>query len=213
MTEGTPRVAVIGSGAWGTTLALLVARTEPVTLLCHAEETAARLRQTRRNGIRLPGIELPEAIQPTADPAALAGAELVIVAVPSSYVRATVAHLASAIPAGADVLSVVKGLEHGTLLRMTEVIAHAAGIDPARLAALSGPNRPRDRPRAPRPWSRPRIRARRSDRGPPRPPQFRLYTNTDVLGAELCGPSRTSSPSPPGRPTASASATTVRPGS
>ena len=135
MTEGSPRVAVIGSGAWGTTLALLVARSEPVTLLCRAEETAVRLRETRRNGRRVPGIELPEAIQPTADPAALAGAELVIVAVPSSYVRATIARLASAIPADADVLSVVKGLERGTLLRMTEVIAHAAGIDPARVAA------------------------------------------------------------------------------
>ena len=190
MTEGPPRVAVIGSGAWGTTLALLVARTEPVTLLCHVEETAARLRQTRRNGIRLPGVELPEAIQPTVDPAALAGAELVIVAVPSSYVRATIAHLASAIPAGADVLSVVKGLEHGTLLRMTEVIAHAAGIDPGRLAALSGPNLALEIARglpasavvaAEDPELADRIVARLARR------EFRLYTNTDVLGVELCG--------------------------
>jgi glycerol-3-phosphate dehydrogenase (NAD(P)+) len=190
MTEDTPRVAVIGSGAWGTTLALLVARTEPVTLLCHSEATAARLRETRRNGVRLPGIELPEAIQPTADPAALAGAELVIVAVPSSYVRATIAHLAAAIPASADVLSVVKGLEHGTLQRMTEVIAHAAGIDPSRVAALSGPNLALEIARglpasavvaAEDPELADRIVARLARR------EFRLYTNTDVLGVELCG--------------------------
>ncbi len=190
MTEASPRVAVIGSGAWGTTLALLVARSEPVTLLCHAEATATRLRETRRNGVRLPGVELPEAIQPTADPASLAGAELVIVAVPSSYVRATIARLASSIPVSADVLSVVKGLEHGTLLRMTEVVAHAAGIDPARLAALSGPNLALEIARglpasavvaAEDPALADRIVARLARR------EFRLYTNTDVLGVELCG--------------------------
>jgi len=125
MTDGSPRVAVIGSGAWGTTLAMLVARAEPVTLLCHSEETATRLRTERRNERRLPGVDLPERLRPTADPLALGGAELVIVAVPSSFVRATMAHLGAALPRTADVLSVVKGLEPGTLLRMTEVIADA----------------------------------------------------------------------------------------
>jgi len=190
MTDAVSRVAVIGSGAWGTTLALLVVRAEPVTLWCHSAETAAHLRQTRRNGRRLPGIELPEAVVPTADAAALAGAELVIVAVPSAYVRVTVARLAPAIPRGADVLSVVKGLERGTLLRMTEVIAHAAGIDPSRVAALSGPNLALEIARglpasavvaAEDPALAERIVARLGRR------EFRLYTNTDVLGVELCG--------------------------
>ena len=54
-----PRVAVIGSGAWGTTLARLVTRVEPVTLWCHSEATAARIRETGRNESRLPGIDLP----------------------------------------------------------------------------------------------------------------------------------------------------------
>ena len=91
--EGLARVAVIGSGAWGTTLALILARSEPVVLLCQSAETAERLSAERRNERRLPGIDLPAAIRPTADPDALASADLVIVAVPSSHLRETIGRL------------------------------------------------------------------------------------------------------------------------
>ncbi|MBF8290896.1 MAG: Glycerol-3-phosphate dehydrogenase [Chloroflexi bacterium] len=190
MTDPSPRVAVVGSGAWGTTLAILVARAEPVSLLCQSPETAERLMVERRNERRLPGVELPPALQATADPAAMEGADMIIVAVPSTHLRATMARLASAIPAAADVLSVVKGLEPGTLLRMTEVIAHAAAIAPERIAALSGPNLALEIARglpasavvaAEDPALADRVVARLSRR------EFRLYTNTDVLGVELCG--------------------------
>jgi len=190
MTEAHPRVAVVGSGAWGTTLAIGVARSEAVTLLCQSPETAARLRDERRNERRLPGIDLPPRVQPTADPGALADAELVIVAVPSAHLRETMTRLAPAIPPSADVLSVVKGLEVGTLLRMTEVIADAGGVDPRRIAALSGPNLALEIARglpasavvaALDPALAERIVARLGRR------EFRLYTNTDVLGVELCG--------------------------
>src|ERR671930_34478 len=88
------RVAVVGSGAWGTTLALLIARVEPVTLLSHSEETAGRIASTRQNERRLPGIELPPQILVTADPTSLGDAtELVILAVPSAYLRSTVEHI------------------------------------------------------------------------------------------------------------------------
>jgi glycerol-3-phosphate dehydrogenase (NAD(P)+) len=194
--DGTPRVAVVGSGAWGTTLALLVARAEPVILLSHSEETAVRLAQSRQNERRLPGVELPPRIRITADPEELAAAtDLVILAVPSAYLRGTVERLASSIPARADVLSVVKGLENETLLRMTEVIADAsahagAPIDPRRIAALSGPNLAQEIARglpasaviaSEDPELGDRIVARLSRR------EFRLYTNPDVLGVELCG--------------------------
>jgi glycerol-3-phosphate dehydrogenase (NAD(P)+) len=190
------RVAVVGSGAWGTTLALIVARAEPVTLLSHTAETAARLVATRLNERRLPGIELPPRIQVTADPATLATAtDLVMYAVPSAHLRASVERTAAAIPASADVLSVVKGLENETLLRMTEVIADAgasvaAPIDAARVAALSGPNLAQESARglpasavvaSADPDLGDRIVARLSRR------EFRLYTNPDVLGVELCG--------------------------
>ncbi len=184
------RVAVVGSGAWGTTLAILVAAREPVALWCHDPATAERMERDRRNERRLPGVDLPANVRPTADPAALAHAELVIVAVPSAHLRATMERLGPTIPAGADVVSVVKGLERGSLLRMSDVIADAARLDPRRVAALSGPNlaleiahglpasavvAAADAALADRVVAR--LGARR----------FRLYTNTDVLGVELCG--------------------------
>lgn len=185
-----PRVAIIGSGAWGTTLALIVSGVEPVTLLCRSRETADRLTSDRRNELRLPGVVLPDRIQATADAASLATADLVIVALPSAQVRPTMERLARAIPVGAAVLSVVKGLERDTLLRMTEVIAEAGGIEPGRLAALSGPNLALEIAQG-LPASAvvaagddalaERLVARLSRRS------FRLYTNTDVLGVELCG--------------------------
>ena len=86
-----PRVAVVGAGAWGTTLARVVARVEPVTLLCHSPETAARIVATGRNEARLPGVDLPPGLVASADPAALAEAtDLVIFATPSAHLRATV---------------------------------------------------------------------------------------------------------------------------
>jgi len=194
--DESPRVAVVGSGAWGTTLALLVARTEPVILFSHSPETAARLNETRLNERRLPGLELPPRIHVTAEPDSLARAtDLVILAVPSAYLRATVERVASSIPRSTDVLSVAKGLENDTLLRMTEVIADAsaaagAAIDPERIAALSGPNLAQEIARglpasaviaSTDPALGDRIVTRLSRR------EFRLYTNPDVLGVELCG--------------------------
>jgi glycerol-3-phosphate dehydrogenase (NAD(P)+) len=189
--DGPPRVAVIGTGAWGTTLALLVAQEEPVIFFSHSAETAARIEHEHRNGRRLPGIDLPPRVIVSADPGALAAAaDLVIVAVPSAHVRDLVERVGPSIPASADILSVVKGLERGTLLRMSEVIAQAGGIDPARIAALSGPNLAHEIARGlpasaviatPDPELGDRIVARLSRRA------FRLYTNPDLIGVELCG--------------------------
>src|SRR5450759_5311246 len=86
--DDSPRVAVIGTGAWGTTLALLVAHSEPVIFFARSAETAGRIEHEHRNGRRLPGIDLPGRILVSADPGAVgAAADLVIVAVPSAYVR------------------------------------------------------------------------------------------------------------------------------
>jgi glycerol-3-phosphate dehydrogenase (NAD(P)+) len=189
--SGAPRVAVVGAGAWGTTLAALVARREPVILLCHRAEVADEISATHRNERRLPGVDLPDELEATADPARLRGAaDLVIVATPSSHVRSVVGSIAADIPASADVLSVVKGLEAGTLYRMSEVIAAAGGIDPKRIAALSGPNLASEIARglpasavvaADDPELAMRIAGRLGRR------EFRLYVNRDILGVELCG--------------------------
>jgi glycerol-3-phosphate dehydrogenase (NAD(P)+) len=186
-----PRVAVVGAGAWGTTLARLIAGTEPVTLLCHAPAVAAEIAATHRNERRLPGIDLPEGVLATADPASVGDAtDLVIFATPSRHLRETAGLVAPHLAPSADLLSVVKGIESGTQLRMTEVIAQAAAVDLERVAALSGPNLALEIAQglpasaviaATDPGLAQRVIARLGRR------EFRLYVNRDILGVELCG--------------------------
>lgn len=185
------RVAVIGAGAWGTTLAAIIARTEPVLLVAHSPSIAADIIRTGRNERRLPGIDLPAGVRPSSEPAAIAGATgLVIFAVPSAHLRAMAGVAGPYLAPSADLLSVVKGLERGTSLRMSEVVAAAAGVDPARVAALSGPNLAPEIARglpasavvaAADPALASRIQQRLGRR------RFRLYVNEDIVGVELCG--------------------------
>lgn len=188
---GAARVAVVGTGAWGTTLAILIGRVEPVLLLGRDPETAAAIAADGVNRRRLPGVPLPDAVSVTADPSALATAtDLVLYATPSAHLRETVTRTARHLPPSADVLSVVKGLERETLHRMTEVIVEAGGISPRRVAALSGPNLASEIARglpasavvaAEEPERADRIVDRLGRR------EFRLYVNRDLLGVELCG--------------------------
>jgi glycerol-3-phosphate dehydrogenase (NAD(P)+) len=186
-----PRVAVVGAGAWGTTLAILIGKVEPVLLVAHDKAAATRIEAARANERRLPGIELPDEVVVSADPAAVAdAADLVIFAVPSNHLRPMAERLAPHLPATADILSVVKGIEPGTLLRMSQVIAEAAGVSPRRVAALSGPNLALEIARG-LPASAvvaaeaPDLADRIVDRIGRR--EFRLYVNSDLLGVELCG--------------------------
>jgi glycerol-3-phosphate dehydrogenase (NAD(P)+) len=185
------RVAVVGAGAWGTTLAVMLGKVEPVLLLAHDEAAAARIDAARENERRLAGIRLPDAVIVTADPAMVAAeVDLVIFAVPSSHLRTVAERTAPFIGPAADILSVVKGLEEGSLLRMSEVIAEAARIGPRRVAALSGPNLASEIARglpasavvaAEEPELADRVVERVGRR------EFRLYVNSDLLGVELCG--------------------------
>ena len=186
-----PRVAVVGAGAWGTTLALMIGRVEPVVLLAHDAAAASRIAAARENERRLPGIALPDSVVVSADPHSVADAsDLVIFAVPSNHLRVTAERIAPHVPASADVLSVAKGLERGTLLRMTQVIVEAAAVSPRRVAALSGPNLASEIARG-LPASAvvaaemPELADRIVDRLGRR--EFRLYINSDMLGVELCG--------------------------
>jgi glycerol-3-phosphate dehydrogenase (NAD(P)+) len=185
-----PKVAVVGAGAWGTTLAILIARAEPVLLLTHDRDGASRIDSARENERRLPGVKLPDAVRVSAEPSALAEAELVVYAAPSSHLRSTVERTAGSVPPSADILSVAKGLEAGSLLRMSQVIADAGGFAPRRVAALSGPNLAAEIAKglpasavvaAEDPMLADRIVERVGRR------EFRLYVNSDVLGVELCG--------------------------
>jgi glycerol-3-phosphate dehydrogenase (NAD(P)+) len=190
MGGGAP-VAVVGAGAWGTTLAAMIARKEPVTLVCHRAEVADEINSTHRNEGRLPGIDLPTELVATADSSALRDAtDLVLLAVPTPHLRAVVTAVAPTIPTSADILSLVKGLESGSLCRPSEVIADAGGIQARRIAALSGPNLATEIAQglpasaviaAEDPELATRIVERLGRR------EFRLYVNRDILGVELCG--------------------------
>jgi glycerol-3-phosphate dehydrogenase (NAD(P)+) len=184
-------VAVVGAGAWGTTLALLLSERAPVTLLARDETHAERLRADAENRRYLPGVPLGERISVTADAAALATAsELVVLAVPSAAMRATAAGLAAHVSAGAMVLSVAKGIERETLLRMTQVIAEEMPAAAGRVAALSGPNLAIEISRGLPAGS---VVAAHDDAVSRRvvdilgSRNFRLYRNRDVVGVELAG--------------------------
>jgi len=186
-----PRIAVVGAGAWGTTLAAMIAGAEPVSLVCRSPELAEEIATSHRNERRLPGIALPGRIAAGADPEVVAGAvDLVIFAVPSRHLRGTVERVATKLAPGVDILSVAKGIEPDSLLRMSEVIAEAAGVPTKQIAALSGPNLAGEIARglpasavvaAEDPALADRVVARLARR------EFRLYVNRDILGVELCG--------------------------
>ena len=135
--------AVVGATAWGTTLAVLLARNGlRVTLFARSEEEAASLEADRRNRRRLPETEFPPELAVTADASRLHDAQLVCFVVPAQTMAANARALAAAVPAGATLLSASKGIEHDTGRRMTEVLAAALPGRPA--AALSGPNLSRE---------------------------------------------------------------------
>jgi len=186
------RVTVIGDGGWGTTLALLLAgKGHAVRLWGAFPDYIGEMRERRENAKFLPGIPLPEAIELTGDlAAAVAGAELLVMAVPSQFMRGVLRRLAgkSKFKDLTPSVSVAKGIENRTLLRPTQVIADVLGRMP--VVALSGPSHAeevaRGLPASVTVASHDAALAQRvqrlfmTDR-------FRVYTTTDVAGVELCG--------------------------
>jgi glycerol-3-phosphate dehydrogenase (NAD(P)+) len=191
MTAGGPAFAVVGAGAWGTTLAMLLSQAAPVTLLARDEAHASVLRADGENRHYLPGALLGERVSITADPSLLAFAtELVVLAVPSRAMRATVAAVAPSLSDSAVLLSVAKGIEPGSLMRMTEVIASEVPAAAARVAALSGPNLALEISRG---LPAAAVVGAADDEISRRAVEilggrtFRLYRNRDVVGVELAG--------------------------
>jgi glycerol-3-phosphate dehydrogenase (NAD(P)+) len=185
------RRAVVGAGQWGTTLALHLAKQGPVVLLARDPEQARALASARENARYLPGINLPVEMEITADEAAIrSAADLVIFAVPAKVMRATAERVAGNVPGSAVVLSVAKGIEHGTRQRMTEVLADTLPDARGRIAAMSGPNLAFEIARG-LPASSvvaaedEEISRRATEMLGTR--SFRLYRNRDVTGVELCG--------------------------
>jgi len=186
------KIAVIGAGGWGTALAaLLGGNGHQVALWARRRATAEQLAATRHNRRYLPGVTLPDGVVCTADLAAAAGdAGIVIIAAPSHAVRAIAAGLAPHLTAGAVVVSAAKGLEIGTLKRMSEVIAEEIPAVAGRIVALSGPNHAEEvgagQPTATVVASVSR-QAAETVQDALMAPFFRVYTNPDIIGVELGG--------------------------
>ena len=133
-------ISVLGAGSWGTALAVwLAGRGTEVTLWGHDPGHIARMRKTRRNEKYLPGAGLPEGVRPTAELADLAGSDLALFVTPSRALR-DVAGLLAGVPLadGAVLLSCTKGIEFGSGMRMSEILA--ACLPRHEAAVLSGPS-------------------------------------------------------------------------
>jgi glycerol-3-phosphate dehydrogenase (NAD(P)+) len=186
------RTVVVGAGAWGTTLANLIASADrEVALVTHSVEHAEQLRSARENERYLPAISIDERVYITHElKAVVAGAGVVALVVPSQQMRVTAAAVSRHLRTDAILVSCAKGLELGSLLRMTEVIAGEMGIAAERVCALSGPNLAREIALG-LPASA--VVAGASSTAAEAAQQalgaatFRLYTSSDVVGVELGG--------------------------
>ena len=180
-------IAVLGSGGWGTALALLLLENgHDVTLWSYREEECANLRQTRENPV-LKGVPLPEGLNLTSDPACVKGKGLVLMATPSFAVRGTAAQAKPLLDPGAVLVSVSKGVEKDTSLTLTEVITQEVGEDHP-VVALSGPSHAEEVGRGVPTV----VVAASQDKAAAQLVQdsfmnkrFRVYTTDDVVGVEL----------------------------
>ena len=136
------KVAVFGSGSWGTAFSLVLADAgNEVTMWARRQGVCDTINETHQNTDYLPGIDLPQAITATHDPQqAAAGAEYVVLAVPSQTLRENLTEWSPLLPEKAVFVSLMKGVELGTTKRMSEVIAEVTGAGPERIAVVSGPN-------------------------------------------------------------------------
>jgi glycerol-3-phosphate dehydrogenase (NAD(P)+) len=186
------QIAVIGAGAWGTALSIVLARkgSHRVHLWAHEKEVCESITERRVNEKFLAGQEIPDSVSATRDLAdALAEAQIVVSVMPSQHCRHLFEQMRPHLPPRALLVSATKGLEESSLLRMTEIITQVLGSE-ARVGALSGPTFAlevaRGDPTAIAIASQDAELARTvqeefSD------PKFRVYTNADVVGVELGG--------------------------
>ncbi len=189
-------IAIIGAGAWGTALSIVLGRKETrrIRLWVHEKEICHALAQQRMNGKFLPDQPIPSCVVPSNDLAeVLDGAAIVVSVMPSQHCRRLFEEIRPLLRAGTMIVSATKGLEENSLLRMTEVIAQvikSAGRQSLRIGALSGPSfaleAARGDPTA--------ITIASQDAELARTVQqefssasFRVYTNDDPIGVELGG--------------------------
>jgi len=184
-------IAVFGSGGFGTALAVHLARVPgtAVRLWAARPATAARLVADRENRAQLPGVPTPDSVTVTADAAAAAtDAAGWVTAIPTAFLRPTLARLAAVYRSGTPVVSLTKGLEHATFRRPSEIVAEV--LEAAPVAVLSGPSHAEEVGRG-LPTS---VAVACADAAAAAGVQasfgtdkFRVYTNADLIGVELAG--------------------------
>ncbi len=183
-------VTILGDGAWGTAIALLLARS-PDNRVClwSAREENGRILQEKRENIRLlPGVRIPNNVELTTDAACARDANLLIEAIPTVYLRSTLTRFQGIVQPDQPIVSLTKGIENDTFLRPTEIINAVLGTE--RVACLSGPSHAEEVSRgmptsvvvasadpALALWSQQLFFTER----------FRVYTSNDVVGVELAG--------------------------
>lgn len=192
------RIAILGGGSWGTALAIVLSRTNKpheIALWVRDAALAESIRRDRENKLYLSGHRLPETIQVTHDPgAALGNAGLIIGAIPAAHARSVYRRVMPLIVRSTPIVSATKGLEPATHARMSEVISQVFQVVspqfPRRIAILSGPSFAAEAA-AGQPTA---VVLASSDTALANElqeqlaaPNFRLYTNEDVLGVELAG--------------------------
>ncbi len=189
-------IAIIGAGAWGTALAIVAGRRgdHRVRLWAHEKEVRESVAARHVNELFLPGQEIPATVHPTNQlDQALRGAEIVISVMPSNHCRRLFESMQPFLRPEMLFVSATKGLEDGSLARMSEVIAQVLGANKTfalRIGAMSGPSFAKEVARgdptaitiaSPDLDLTQRVQQDLSD------PRFRLYTNQDVVGVELGG--------------------------
>ncbi len=189
------RIAILGGGSWGTALAIVLSRSpraHEISLWVHDGALAESIHRSRENQTYLPGHSLPEAVRVTREiDKAMAGAEIVVGAMPSAHARGVYSAAVNRVSTRAIFVSATKGLEPATHKRMSQVIAHVipSALAP-RMAVLSGPSfaaeAARREPTAVVLASHDAALAAELQEEFAAP-NFRLYTNDDVLGVELAG--------------------------
>ena len=192
MSASLGKIAVYGAGSWGTAFSIVLADGgNDVTIWGRRDEVCANINDRRQNTDYLPGIELPPSVSATHDiEKAAHGADIVILATPSQTLRGNLEEWAPHIAPDAVMVSLMKGVELGTLKRMSEVIAEVTGAGPERVAVISGPNLAKEIARREPAASvvacaDEDVARMLQDRC--HSPAFRPYTSTDVLGCELGG--------------------------
>lgn len=184
------KISVLGAGSWGTALSILLSNNgHEVRLWSRFQEEVDALRGTRELTSKLPGVHIPENIDITADlKACIETAEVLVLAVPSPYIRSTSKLMAPDVKKGQIIVNVAKGIEENTLMTMTDIISEE--IPKAAVYVLSGPSHAEEVGRG--------IPTTCVISGPEREtaeylqgifmsPVFRVYTTPDMLGVELGG--------------------------